>query len=263
MSRKKAALPAPAPEQPMQPVLIDVPAVSFVATLEADGQYTAERLKAQRPDDYDIIVTLLGRGHGAQFIEDWFHKREKRMSKNTVKAVRRLEGETIDLLKNRLAERNFEFAEQADEAAALILSEIMSSAARRSVQTVKDVQALKVAAGIAVQNGQLLTGKPTANVTVEVFSTPSEDLNRQLAELYVNQLHSAAAPTHSGAEKNGAINGAVLEIESAVAGPATDAALAATTAALAATSPDLASPISAQDDKQSLVPTTQTTENQP
>lgn len=190
-----------------QPLLLDVPA-DLSVKLEADGLHTAERLRSQRPDDYKLVVTLLGRGHGSQFIEDYFHKLDKRMSKNTVKAVRRAEGETIDLLKARLAENNFEFAEQADEAASIILSEIMGSSARRSVLTVKDVQALKVASGIATQNGQLLTGKPTANVSVEVFSQPSADLNAQLAA-HIASLKSAA--THSLAEKNPAKDSADLE----------------------------------------------------
>jgi len=35
---------------PEQPLLLDVPAAAFVATLEANGNYTAERLRVQRPD---------------------------------------------------------------------------------------------------------------------------------------------------------------------------------------------------------------------
>jgi len=181
-----------------QPNLLDVPA-DFSPLLAAQGEYTADRLREQRPDDYQLVVTLLGRGHGPQFIEDYFHKLEKRMSKNTVKAVRRAEGETIDRVKTRLAEHNFEFAEQADEAASIILGEIMNSSARRGVLTLRDVQSLKIAAGIAVQNGQLLTGKPTANVSVEVFSTPTEDLNAQIAA-HIATLKSAT--THSLVEKN-------------------------------------------------------------
>lgn len=238
---------------PEQPLLLDVPPAEFVATLEANGNYTAERLRVQRPDHYRLVIELLSRGHGAQFIEDYFHKLELRMSKNTVKAVRKAEGETIDLLKNKIAEKNFEFAEQADEAAAIILDEIMSSQARRSVLTVKDVQALKTAASAAITTGQLLTGKPTANVSVEVFSQPTEDLNAQIAA-HIAGLKSAA--THSGAEKNGAPvsesaallagSAGLVEIESATteqADPATNAA-----------------PISANTDKQSPVRPTQTIE---
>ena len=230
---------------PEQPLLLDVPAAAFVATLEANGNYTAERLRVQRPDHYRLVIELLSRGHGAQFIEDYFHRLELKMSKNTVKAVRKSEGETIDLLKNKIAERNFEFAEQADEAADIILDEIMSSQARRSVLTVKDVQALKTAASSAITNGQLLTGKPTANVSVEVFSQPTEDLNAQIAA-HIAGLKSAA--THSAAEKN--------------ARPVSESAgdLAAAPALIEI--PASTSPISRQDDKESPVPTTQTIEEQ-
>jgi hypothetical protein len=192
----------PDEERRLQPSLLDVPAVSFVANLEAKGEYTGDRLRAQRPEMYQRVVGLLAAGHGTQSIQD-----ATGVSKNTVKAVRKAEGDTIDQLKARLAEGNFEFAAQADEAADIILSEIMSSKARRSALTVKDVQALKAAANLAVTNGQLLTGKPTSNVSVEVWGKPSEDLNRQLAELYVSQLQSA---THSSGEKPAARNGGAL-----------------------------------------------------
>lgn len=241
----------------VQPVLIDVPAAAFVATLDANGNYTAERLRSQRPDHYKLVIELLSRGHGAQFIEDYFHKLELRMSKNTVKAVRKAEGETIDLLKARIAERNFEFAEQADEAATIILDEIMSSQARRSVLTVKDVQALKAASAGAITSGQLLTGKPTANVNVSDFSTPSEDLNKQLADLYVSQLKSAA--THSGAEKNAAT---VSETAADRAADRAHLALPVEIEATADAPMPGATSLSAQDDEQSAVPATQPTEDQ-
>lgn len=197
-----AVSPPPMPS-PFQPLLLNVPAADVVTKLEAAGEYTGERLKTQRPEVYQQVLLLLGQGHGAQFIQD-----KTGVSKNTVKAVRRAEGQTIDLLKTRIAENNFEFAEQADEAASLILSEIMTSSARRSVLTVKDVQALKVAAGIAVTNGQLLTGKPTANVSVELFAAPTEDLNAQLAA-HIASLKDAA--THIAPEKNPAKGGADLD----------------------------------------------------
>lgn len=185
---------------PFQPLLLNVPAADAVAKLEATGEYTGERLKAQRPEVYQTVLLLLGQGHGAQYIQD-----KTGVSKNTVKAVRRAEGETIDLVKNRIAERNFDLAELSFEAASLVMSEILASPARRSVLTVKDVQALAITGGIAVTNGQLLTGKPTANVSVEIFSTPSEDLNAQLAA-HIAGLKDAR--THLQPEKNAAKEGA-------------------------------------------------------
>lgn len=221
----------------LQPLLLDVPANDALTKLEATGDYTGERLKAQRPEVYQTVLMLLGQGHGAQFIQD-----KTGVSKNTVKAVRKAEGQTIDLLKQRIAENNFEFAEQADEAASLILSEIMTSRARRSVLTVKDVQALKVAAGIAVTNGQLLTGKPTANVSVDLFAAPSADLNAQLAA-HIASLKDAS--THLPPEKNAATNGAALDSTAARPGA------------------PLLIEIEADRDGQSPVAPTQTTESQP
>jgi hypothetical protein len=198
MKPKQPLLPeticASPPDAPKQPALLDVPAAEFVAKLEADGEYTGERLREQRPEVYRRVIALLSQGHGTQFIQDMTG-----VSRNTVKAVRRVEGDTIDLLKERVAEGNFEFAAQADEAASTILSEIMADKARRRAMTMKDVQSLKVASSIAVQNGQLLTGKPTANVRIEEFSQPSPDLEAQIAA-HLADLKSAN-PTHLGGEK--------------------------------------------------------------
>lgn len=175
-----------------QPNLLDVPAV-FQARLEADGIHTAERLKAQRPDHYQIVIDLLSRGHGAQFIEDYFHGQGLKMSKNTVKGVRRAEGETIDLLKTRLADAAFDIADQAQEAVGIIIAETMSNKLRREKLTIKDAQALQFIASTATTNGQLLTGKPTANVNVEVWAKPPHNFNAEIAEAF---------RTHLVAEKN-------------------------------------------------------------
>ena len=184
------------PQTTSQLVLLDVPAADFVAKLEAKGEYTGERLKVQRPELYQRVIALLAQGYGTQRIQD-----ETGVSKNTVKAVRKSEGETIDLVKARLADNSFDLAEQAQEASAIVINEIMSSNARRSVLTMKDAQALQTIASNAVTNGQLLTGKPTSNVSVEVFTQPSEDLNAAIAA-HIAGLKSAA--THSVAEKNAA-----------------------------------------------------------
>lgn len=192
----------PNEERALQPVLLDVPAAQFVANLEAKGEYTGERLRVQRPEVYERVMLLLSQGHGSQYIQDITG-----VSKNTVKAVRRTEGDTIDLVRARIAERNFDFADLATEAATLVLSEIMESRARRGALSVKDVQALQVAAGIATQNGQLLTGKPTVNIGVEVFSQPSPDLEAQI-EAHIAGLKSAG--THSEGEKMAQKEGALL-----------------------------------------------------
>ena len=181
-----------------QPELLPAPAV-FTETLEAEGKYTGERLHAQRPNVYTAIVRMLSEGHGSQYIADTLRAAGERCSQNTVRAVRRREGDTIDALRDRLAVEQFEFAAQADEAASLVLTEIMESRGRRSALTVRDVQSLKVASGIAITNGQLLSGKPTVNVSMEMFVRPSSDLNEQLAA-HIASLKDAS--THSTEEKS-------------------------------------------------------------
>jgi hypothetical protein len=186
-----------APGDEFQPELLPG-ARLFVAKLESAGEYTGERLFQQRPAIYKQVVLMLSQGHGSQFIADTLRQTGVSLSKNTVKAVRKREGETIDLVRERLAEEQFEFAAQTDEAARIILTEIMSSAARRSVLTVRDVQSLKVASGIAITNGQLLTGKATVILGVDDFSKPTEDLNAQLAA-HIAGLKDAS--THLAGEK--------------------------------------------------------------
>ncbi len=130
---------------------------SFFAKLEeTTGDYTAERLRAKRPDDYRLVITMLANGWGSQKIQDEFHQLTKKLSKHTVKAVRAREGETIDRLRERLAGEAFVAADDYRANAILILDEIMADPTRRKKLTVRDVQSLEVASGIAVQNGQLL-----------------------------------------------------------------------------------------------------------
>ena len=69
-------------------------------------------------------------------------------------------------------------------AAILLLDEIMADPNRRKKLTVRDVQSLEVASGIAMQNGQLLAGLPTGRIEIENLRQPDhEDFNRQLARL--------------------------------------------------------------------------------
>lgn len=208
-----AALLAP-PSQ--QPDLLTLPAArDFCERLEAEGEYTGERLAAQRPELYAKILVLLAQGHGSQYIADRVRQSGERCSKNTVRAVRAREGETIDILKDRIAAGNFQFAADADEAAKLIVTEIMSDPKRRRELTMRDVQSLKVSSGIAVQNGQLLSGKPTVNIGLDVFVHPSTDLNAELAA-HIAGLKSAG--THlageKAAQKDGALGQPAIDVSS-------------------------------------------------
>ena len=174
---------------------------SFFSKLEeTTGDYTAERLRSKRPDDYKLVITMLANGWGSQKIQDEFHRLDKKLSKHTVKAVRAIEGETIDRLRERLAGEAFVAADDYRAAAILLLDEIMADPNRRKKLTVRDVQSLEVASGIAVQNGQLLAGLPTGRIEIDNLRQPDhEDFNRQLARL----PSVAIAPvTHSAGEKS-------------------------------------------------------------
>lgn len=184
-------------DQPELEMQVDTNALQ---TLEADGDYTAERLFEQRPKVYRLVVALLARGWGSQRIADTARSMGERLSKNTVKAVRAREGGTIDLVKTQLGARSFDLAEQAFEAAQIIVDEVMANPARRSKLTVKDASALAVVGGIAIQNGQLLSGGPTARVEVHEVQKPEHDAFNE----YLKGLPSANPPaTHLMAETPG------------------------------------------------------------
>jgi hypothetical protein len=186
-------LPSPPPE----------PGALFLESLEfKTGEYTAERFEKNRPEDFKLVMYLLAKGHGPQFIEDWFRAEHKKLSKNTVKAVRKKMGETIDLLRERLAGEAFQAADDYREAALLILREIMASPARRGELTVRDVQSLEVASGIATQNAQLLSGQPTARVAIQDLRPPGhDDYNRMIAGLPAANVIEVS--THSVVEMPG------------------------------------------------------------
>ena len=201
----------------------------FVQALEVEGDYTAERLFEQRPVIYKLIVQLLALGWGTQKIADTVKKTGERLSKNTVKGVRNREAGTLDQVKSQLSARSFDLAEQSFEAAQLIVDEIMADPRRRSELTVKDAQSLAVVAGIAVQNGQLLTGQATARVEVHEIQKPDHDAFNE----YLKNLPSAN-PTHlagetpgqkgaDGGEKAAAVAGdGAATVPGDLAGPVTD-----------------------------------------
>ena len=196
----------------------------FLEHLEGTtGEYTAERFRSQKPEEYRRVIFFLSQGHGVQWVEDWFRNAERTrahdageqpkatISKNTVKAIRRAEGESIDLLKERLAKEAFSAADDYREAAGLILAEIMADKYRRRELTIGDVQRLEIASGIATQNGQLLSGQPTARVELTELRPPEhEDFNRALAALPRAQVIEVT-PTHSAGETPGQKEAAPLK----------------------------------------------------
>lgn len=189
-------------QKPQQDLLPpeEIGAAVFFDKLESTtGDYTAERLRQKRPEDYKVIVAMLARGYGVQKIEDEFHKLNKQLSKNTVRAVRKAEGQTIDLLREQLAGDLYAAADQFQEAAVIIVSEIMANKFRREKLTVRDAQSLMVNAGIATTNAQLLAGQPTARVDLRELQAPShDDFNALLKKLPALNVESVT--THLTAE---------------------------------------------------------------
>lgn len=153
------------------------PARPFFESLEARGEFTGERLWTQRPDTYKSIVVLLGQGIGVIRIGKLLQ-----VSPNTVMAVRKREGATIDLVKEHLANVAHDGATLASEA---ILAALNAHAERAHMLDIKDLKDLAVVYGILVQNGQLLAGQPTARVELSEVQKPAphEDFNRYIAGL--------------------------------------------------------------------------------
>lgn len=171
-----------------QPTLLPIPAPTaedYLALLAQDhGEHTGQDLQSKRPEDYKLVVALLARGWGTQRISDHFNKQGKTMSRNTVKAVRAHNGETIELLRARLAADAFIAADDFQQAASLLLDEILNDHQRRKKLTVRDVQSLQVAAGIAADKAQLLAGLPTARVAMDELRAPDHaDWQRRLEQL--------------------------------------------------------------------------------
>lgn len=159
-----------------QESLPGLPAPAFFAEMEAKGEFTGERLFLQRPDTYKALVVLLGQGLGVIRIGKLLG-----VSPNTVMAVRKREGATIEHVKEHLAEVAHAGATLASESLLLALNEI---AQRAHLLGVKDLKDLAVTYGILVQNGQLLAGQPTARVEITDLRKPEhDDFNRYIQGL--------------------------------------------------------------------------------
>lgn len=169
--------------QPLLPATVGDGDVFCERMLEHEGEFTGDRLFAQKPEIYRGVVALLARGWGAQRIADVL-----KVSKNTVKAVRTREGQTIEDVKARLSGEGFDLAGDALEAAKMIVEEVMSDPFKRRKLTVKDAKDLAIVAGVAVQNGQLLSGAPTSRVEVHELQTPEHDA----FNAYINGLQKLA-----------------------------------------------------------------------
>ena len=128
------------------PPLFSEEVLDALTSAEARGEYTGERLFSQRPDIYRATVELLGQGVGVRQIA-----RTLRVSHNTIAAVRRREGDTVDTLK---------------EATVQALARFVGAASERLLEEVHAIklEALPVALGIAAEKLLLLTGQATQRV---------------------------------------------------------------------------------------------------
>lgn len=179
-----------------QPDLLPTQPGSFFAELEVKGEFTGERLFAQRPDAYKSAVILLGQGMGMIRIGKLLG-----ISPNTVMAVRDREGGSIDAVKTHLARVAHAAATLGSE---LILEKLNELARQRNPLSTKDLKDLAITYGIMVQNGQLLAGQPTARVEVHEIQKPGhEDFNRYISSLpqaKVTHLEGEKVPQKEGGD---------------------------------------------------------------
>ncbi len=128
------------------PPLFSEEVLDALASAEARGEFTGERLFSQRPDIYRAVVELLGQGVGVRQIA-----RTLRVSHNTIAAVRHREGQTVDTLKEQTIATLARFVGAASER---LLEE---------VQSIK-LESLPVALGIAAEKLLLLSGQATQRI---------------------------------------------------------------------------------------------------
>jgi hypothetical protein len=118
------------------------------AIQEKAGEYTGDRFFSQRPADYKTAVDLLAAGAGVKTVA-----RLVGCSVNTVRAIRRREGFSVDTLREKTVRA---------------LAEFVADASERLRDEVNDLPAaaLAVPLGIATEKLQLLSGGATARVEV-------------------------------------------------------------------------------------------------
>jgi hypothetical protein len=129
------------------------------------GEYSGDRLYAQRPETYRLIVRALGSGLGIRAIA-----RTLGVSRNTVRAVRDREAPAIDPLIKETTTSLRRFARLAAE---------------RLIEEIDDIPltALPIGMGIAVEKAQLLEGQATSRIERAAKEPSVEDVRSYLATL--------------------------------------------------------------------------------
>lgn len=136
----------------------------YIGRPQEQGQYTAERLFAERPEIYKEIVRLLAEGASVRSI-----KRRCKVHHKTIEQVRLREGETIDTLKKEIGGRSFGVAR-------MLLESIEEDVMEDRIKP----EAKAITLGILIEKGQLLTGGVTARV--ERQEPADEDAIRKFIE---------------------------------------------------------------------------------
>jgi hypothetical protein len=139
--------------------------------LESAGNYTGERFRAQRPEDYERVLVMLQERIDIRTI-----CAAVRISHHTVKAIRDANPETIATGKERVG--------SGFRHAAELLTELASNAAADGdARTARDAM---VGAGIAAEKWMLLVGEATQRIEHREENEPDLDS-------YNVWIHSAAA----------------------------------------------------------------------
>jgi len=124
------------------------------------GQYSGERLHAERPEIYAEVVNMLGQGCSIRSI-----KRRCKVHHRTIEAVRIREGETIDTLRKRMGRSCFALA-----------NVVLESLEEDVTAEILKPEAKAFAAGMLLDKGQLLSGGVTERV--ERVQAPDTDAVR-------------------------------------------------------------------------------------
>jgi len=140
-------------EQPVLPGLTSdrLPDVFFSDT-ESAGEYTGERLAAQRPETYRQIAGLLAEGLGVKRVAAILN-----VSQHTVQAVRDREPEAVATLKEKVSS-------SCRSVARLCLESIRDHVLSGRSLAPRDAAWI---AGVLLDKAELLSGSPTSRVSVE------------------------------------------------------------------------------------------------
>lgn len=134
----------------------------FLAELEATGEFTGERLKLRKPEIYSACISLLGSGSGLLTIAKLL-----KISVNTISAIKKVEGVSIESEKRMWAER---FRSVAGLSAERAIEKLMDDEQAKNIP----LNQLAITAGIFTEKAELLTGGATSRVDW-VQPAPSAD----------------------------------------------------------------------------------------